>query len=158
MGFPRQQSEDALKQCDGRLEEAALLLSSNDNVENVDSMHSTGSCASSSEDFVKKRPRVMETKTNGDAGIICGIEMKCNCLSVCVIDDCKDADVPLAELNVNQLELTQNCEEKSGRAECIFSGDYYNRELSGWEPFLEPWKCSTSWKQNLRGQLGNLIK
>lgn len=89
-----------------------------------------------------------------DQNAICGIELKCNFLSLCVIDDCRDADVPLLEIGVHTLELTQNCIENFGSAECVLSGDYYNRALSGWEPFLEPWKCMLSWQKNLIGKLG----
>ncbi|ODN01813.1 Vacuolar protein sorting-associated protein 13D [Orchesella cincta] len=90
--------------------------------------------------------------TNGST--ICGIEVKCNFLSLCVIDDCKDADVPLLEVGVQTLELTQNCTDNCGSAECVLSGDYYNRALSGWEPFVEQWKCTISWQKNLIGKLG----
>lgn len=27
-----------------------------------------------------------------------------------------------------------------GRLEAVLSVDYYNRPLSGWEPFIEPWR------------------
>lgn len=90
----------------------------------------------------------------GQESTLCGIEVKCNLLSLCVIDDCRDADVPLLEVGVQSLELVQNCVENSGTAECMLSGDYYNRALSGWEPFLEPWRCTTTWQKNLIGKLG----
>ena len=29
--------------------------------------------------------------------------------------------------------------QREGKASFKLTGDYYNRSLSGWEPFLEPW-------------------
>lgn len=76
--------------------------------------------------------------------------MKAGCVSICIIDDCGDADVPLLEVSLAQLSLKQsmksseyNLEGNSGRhgaLECFFASDYYNRVLSGWEPIIEPWK------------------
>ncbi|MGH0120150.1 UNVERIFIED_CONTAM: hypothetical protein FKN15_065311 [Acipenser sinensis] len=40
-----------------------------------------------------------------------------------------------------------------GTASFTLSGDYYNRELSGWEPFIEPWPCSVTWQQQAAGHL-----
>lgn len=38
------------------------------------------------------------------------------------------------------IEIHQTIEpDIEGRATLQLVGDYYNRNLSGWEPFLEPW-------------------
>lgn len=66
-------------------------------------------------------------------------QVKLSCLSICVIDDCRDADVPLLELSMSQLSLKQEI-EGAGSAKFLFTSDYYNRVLSGWEPFIEPWR------------------
>ncbi|KAK7884105.1 hypothetical protein WMY93_027228 [Mugilogobius chulae] len=42
---------------------------------------------------------------------------------------------------------------QEGTASFALSGDYYNRELSGWEPFVEPWPCFLSWQQQAAGRL-----
>ena len=159
MGFDRQDSLEVLEICDGRVEEAAIMLTSS--VPRVESptqkrrRESNESRQSSSMGPSSLKLTTESEPVNaGGLGVICGIEVKCSNLSICVIDDCKDADVPLIELNVNQLELSQNCIERSASSECILSGDYYNRELCGWEPFLESWRCHVHWKQNERGQLG----
>uniref|UniRef100_A0A493THQ0 Vacuolar protein sorting 13 homolog D n=1 Tax=Anas platyrhynchos platyrhynchos TaxID=8840 RepID=A0A493THQ0_ANAPP len=55
----------------------------------------------------------------------------------------------LAGLNFLQ-NLRANPEVK---AHFTLSGDYYNRELSGWEPFIEPWPCSVSWQQHASTRL-----
>ncbi|KAJ8264877.1 hypothetical protein COCON_G00139760 [Conger conger] len=42
---------------------------------------------------------------------------------------------------------------QEGNASFTLSGDYYNRELSGWEPFIEPWPCFLTWQQQAAGRL-----
>jgi len=66
-------------------------------------------------------------------------QVKASHICVCVIDDCRDSDVPLLELSVSQLALEQEV-DGGGTAKCILASDYYNRLLSGWEPFIEPWQ------------------
>lgn len=76
-------------------------------------------------------------------------QVKADCISLCIIDDCGDADVPLLELSLSDMNLLQNLiadnlsefeTEKRGALECVLTSDYYNRFLSGWEPIIEPWK------------------
>jgi len=66
-------------------------------------------------------------------------QVKASHICVCVIDDCRDSDVPLLELSVSQLALEQEV-DGGGTAKCIVASDYYNRLLSGWEPFIESWQ------------------
>ncbi|XP_077970761.1 intermembrane lipid transfer protein VPS13D-like isoform X2 [Styela clava] len=80
-----------------------------------------------------------------------------NSMCICLIDDCADCDVPLAELAVRSLSAEQNLSFPdpeqigpvpicyAGKAHFILSGDYYNRMLSLWEPYLEPWRCGLKW-------------
>lgn len=97
------------------------------------------------------------------------IAVQANCISICVIDDCKDADVPLLELSLSQLEFDQELSSstelmrrrsnadlsadklffKTGSLKGTFASDYYNRALSGWEPVIEPWKCDATWSYSL---------
>ncbi|CAM9137825.1 unnamed protein product [Lampetra planeri] len=64
-------------------------------------------------------------------------------------DDCKRALLHCKGLNVLQrIGSTQE-----GNASFSLSGDFYNRELSGWEPFIEPWPCLLSWQQQAAGRL-----
>ncbi len=97
--------------------------------------------------------------------------MKASSVCVCLIDDCRDADVPLAELTFTSKYMSPKetlvqhsrfvsdscccillccyfadvtCLQKfdphiEGRASFRMTGDYFNRSLSGWEPFIEPW-------------------
>ncbi|KAK7078968.1 hypothetical protein SK128_010900 [Halocaridina rubra] len=75
------------------------------------------------------------------------IEIKTGSVNICVIDDCGDCDVPLLEVSLVHLSLKQDYLGK-GSAGCSLSVDYYNRALSGWEPFLEPWKCEAEWDKS----------
>ena len=61
-------------------------------------------------------------------------------LSFCIIDDCRGIDVPLVELIFSSVFIERGMESGIGRMKAIIAGDYYNQALSGWEPFLEPWK------------------
>lgn len=62
-------------------------------------------------------------------------------LSVCLIDDCVNHDVPLLDLTLSALQAQHDLlVEKKGRAVATLSGEYYNRNISAWEPVLEPWK------------------
>jgi len=62
-------------------------------------------------------------------------------MSVCLIDDCVDNDVPLLDFSLADLQLDHalSDETKHGKARAIFAGDYYNRHISAWEPVLESW-------------------
>ncbi len=67
------------------------------------------------------------------------VELKTSSVNLCVIDDCKDADVPLLEVAMSHLHLKHSF-GGSGDACATMSGSYYNRALSSWEPFMEPWR------------------
>ncbi|EDW18711.2 uncharacterized protein Dmoj_GI13376 [Drosophila mojavensis] len=81
-----------------------------------------------------------------------------NCISMCVIDDCMDADVPLLEISLTKVLLKYKFQANLMEAENLNSntaeGDldtevtlnYYNRRLSGWEPLAEMWQCAAKWK------------
>ncbi|XP_054856929.1 intermembrane lipid transfer protein VPS13D isoform X2 [Eublepharis macularius] len=86
--------------------------------------------------------------------LISGVEIKAESICICFIDDCMDSDVPLAELTFSRLNFLQHLRASpEGYAHFTLSGDYYNRELSGWEPFIEPWPCSVSWQQQPASRL-----
>lgn len=41
----------------------------------------------------------------------------------------------------NEIDLiTRETGPGGGRLQCRLTSDYYNRTLSGWEPFIEPWR------------------
>jgi len=66
--------------------------------------------------------------------------VKYGSISVCLIDDCQDADVPLAELVFADIYILHKFYPRSqGCSHFFLIGDYYNRALSGWEPAIEKW-------------------
>ncbi|XP_078487112.1 intermembrane lipid transfer protein VPS13D isoform X2 [Ciona intestinalis] len=78
---------------------------------------------------------------------------------LCLIDDCgDDCDVPLAEFTIQQLVIKQLLAThmmnkfsdtlfgEIGSASFKLSAEYYNRVLSLWEPFIDPWRCVIEWK------------
>ncbi|KAM4652130.1 intermembrane lipid transfer protein VPS13D [Discoglossus pictus] len=102
------------------------------------------------------KPSYNNTNKNGTMAVrwISGVELKAGSICICFIDDCMNCDVPLAEITFSRLGFFQQLiSNPDGRAEFILSGDYYNRELSGWEPFIEPWPCSLSWHQQEASRL-----
>ncbi|XP_046808377.1 vacuolar protein sorting-associated protein 13D [Lucilia cuprina] len=82
------------------------------------------------------------------------IMLNVSSMSVCIIDDCLDADVPLLEISLSNLIISQKIQTKDdeniklyeGEIDAVISSDYYNRRLSGWEPIIEPWQCTGRWK------------
>ena len=76
------------------------------------------------------------------------------CLSI--IDDCKDVDVPLIDVQFNSFKLFHSLPDttlknidqlvSNGNAEFSLNIDYYNRLLSGWEPLVETWLAQLNWK------------
>ncbi|RWS28180.1 vacuolar protein sorting-associated protein 13D-like protein [Leptotrombidium deliense] len=67
---------------------------------------------------------------------------------LCLIDYCKNTDVPLLEISFTNLDISQTLTDSRliGRAKSVITCDYYNRYLSGWEPLLEPWKFDITWQ------------
>ncbi|XP_054721064.1 intermembrane lipid transfer protein VPS13D-like [Uloborus diversus] len=74
-------------------------------------------------------------------------EIRISSCCLCIIDDCRDADVPVVEMTLSDVVFTQKLVSSlEGNGNFHFSADYYNRALSGWEPVIEPWKCNINWK------------
>ncbi|XP_058265238.1 intermembrane lipid transfer protein VPS13D isoform X3 [Hemibagrus wyckioides] len=135
LGFRREDCRRALVNCKGQLDQAATWL-----LENAEST-SGRSKADSGSGYHSAPP-------------LSGVEVKAESVCICFIDDCLDCDVPLAELTFSRLSVLQRIgSTQEGKASFILSGDYYNRELSGWEPFIEPWPCVLNWQQQAAGRL-----
>lgn len=76
---------------------------------------------------------------------------------ICIIDDCKDVDIPLTDIQFNRIKLVHNFPTEIGKTRVIANTaeqgsaefglniDYYNRLLSGWEPLIEPWLARLNW-------------
>uniref|UniRef100_A0A8C2SX67 Vacuolar protein sorting 13 homolog D n=1 Tax=Coturnix japonica TaxID=93934 RepID=A0A8C2SX67_COTJA len=138
LGFSMEDCRKALLCCQGDLKKAASWLFKN--AEPLKSVSLTSS-GRDSQGIVPFQ-------------FISGVEIKAESICICFIDDCMDCDVPLAELTFSRLNFLQHLRANpEGCAQFTLSGDYYNRELSGWEPFIEPWPCSVSWQQHASSRL-----
>ncbi|XP_071526978.1 intermembrane lipid transfer protein VPS13D [Panulirus ornatus] len=127
LGFWQVDCMHALEECGGRLDDAALWLT-----------HRAKPMPA---------PTVAPDDMNKNSAInFHAVEIKTGSVNVCVIDDCGDCDVPLLEFSLSHLGLKQEWQGK-GSASCSLSVDYYNRALSGWEPFMEPWLCRAEWEK-----------
>uniref|UniRef100_A0A3Q2P469 Vacuolar protein sorting 13 homolog D n=1 Tax=Fundulus heteroclitus TaxID=8078 RepID=A0A3Q2P469_FUNHE len=136
LGFKKEDCKKALSHCKGQLDQAATWL-----LENSESTagHPRGRADSGS---------------SSHSCPLSGVEVKADSVCICFIDDCLDCDIPLAELTFSRLYVLQRIgSTQEGNASFTLSGDYYNRELSGWEPFIEPWPCFLSWQQQAAGRL-----
>nr|XP_021397725.1 vacuolar protein sorting-associated protein 13D isoform X2 [Lonchura striata domestica] len=137
LGFSMEDCRKALLICQGDLKKAASWL-----FKNAEPLKS-----------------VSQTSGRDSQGIlpfqfISGVEINAESICICFIDDCMDCDVPLAEITFSCLNFLQHLRTSpEGYARFTLSGDYYNRELSGWEPFIEPWPCSVSWQQEALSRL-----
>lgn len=143
LGFNMKDCKTALDVSGNQLDEAALWLTQN------------------------AEPLSFVSSTGGGSLDIMEVEVKAHCISITVIDDCKDADVPLIETSLSNIYLRQELGGKevltapglgliaknvivpgkfrAGQLKAIIGSDYYNRALSGYEPLIEPWKCDSQW-------------
>ncbi|KAM7098121.1 intermembrane lipid transfer protein VPS13D isoform 3-T4 [Molossus nigricans] len=138
LGFSMDDCRKALLVCQGQLKKAASWL-----FKNAEPLKSL-SLASNSR----------ESQGTVTDQLISGVEIKAESVCICFIDDCMDRDVPLAELTFSRLNFLQHVRTSpEGYAHFTLSGDYYNRALSGWEPFIEPWPCTVSWQQQAASRL-----
>ncbi|XP_034393657.1 vacuolar protein sorting-associated protein 13D isoform X3 [Cyclopterus lumpus] len=136
LGFRKEDCKRALIHCKGQLDQAATWLQ--ENAENI---------------AAHARSRT-DSGSSSHSAPLSGVEVKAESVCICFIDDCLDCDIPLAELTFSRLYVLQRIgSTQEGKASFTLSGDYYNRELSGWEPFIEPWPCSLAWQQQAAGRL-----
>ncbi|XP_025097802.1 vacuolar protein sorting-associated protein 13D-like isoform X4 [Pomacea canaliculata] len=155
MGFSMEDSKLALRNCKQDLNLAALWLStqgthlgatSPENWVGGNVLTTKGLAGSSNQKMSETHP-ASQPKSDGGF-LVTAIKLKADSICLCLIDDCGDADVPLAEISCNGIIIDQSIEPSiEGKASLQLVGEYYNRSFSGWEPFLEPWKCNAEWKQ-----------
>ncbi|CAL1290806.1 unnamed protein product [Larinioides sclopetarius] len=132
LGFSASDCQKALEICSGNINDAALWLTQN----------ATPFDASTSPMKYDDAPSVNKKIIN-----IISAEIRLTSFSLCIIDDCRDADVPVVELSLSDVQFVQKFfNSPEGYGNFSFSAEYYNRALSGWEPAVEPWKCSVKWK------------
>ncbi|XP_072751576.1 intermembrane lipid transfer protein Vps13D isoform X2 [Anoplolepis gracilipes] len=130
LGFAEADCKMALDRCDGQLDDAALWLTQNAEPTDSDAV----------------------AVAANDESIFRAVELEASCMRICIIDDCRDADVPLLEITLTDFSM-RKIRQQPGFLSAIFSVDYYNRVLSGWEPFVEPWQANIQWEQALTGSL-----
>ncbi|KAL6436334.1 hypothetical protein ACFW04_004699 [Cataglyphis niger] len=130
LGFAEADCKIALDRCDGQLDDAALWLT-----QNAEPTGSDAAAAAASNDSIFR-----------------SVELEASCIRICIIDDCRDADVPLLEITLADFSM-RKIRQQPGFLSATFSVDYYNRVLSGWEPFVEPWQANIQWEQALTGSL-----
>ncbi|XP_057301627.1 intermembrane lipid transfer protein VPS13D-like isoform X2 [Hydractinia symbiolongicarpus] len=75
------------------------------------------------------------------------VEVKANSISVTLIDDAGNNDVPLLDVLINNM-LLRHDEEFNGVAKCQLDVSYYNTRVSAWEPFMEEWKFNVHWSKH----------
>lgn len=129
LGFNIDDCSKALMNCNGHLDDAALWLTQN--AVPISYQNSPGGI--SNHQFGES----MFTFNN--------MEIVMDQALLFIIDDCQDADVPLAEISLSKLDIKQDLEKKSGLSKTVLAIHYYNRFLSGWEPFIESWSCTLCW-------------
>lgn len=134
LGFTASDCQKALGKCNGNINDAALWLTqyATPVMDTADKLNMNPS-----------EPTAVRKKSVN----LIATEIRLSSICLCIIDDCRDADVPVIELNLFDLMFIQKFLSSSeGYGNFGFSADYYNRALSGWEPVMEPWKCSIKWK------------
>ncbi|XP_048580764.1 intermembrane lipid transfer protein VPS13D isoform X3 [Nematostella vectensis] len=93
-------------------------------------------------------PIIPAKQGDGEGWQFAGFEVRAGTVCVCLIDDCGDTDVPLIELSTQGLYFWHDLQATGdGAANCTLTVEYYNRMVSGWEPWIEPWKCQLHWQQ-----------
>ncbi|XP_053673030.1 intermembrane lipid transfer protein Vps13D [Anopheles nili] len=106
LGFRRDDCILALERCSYQLDEAALWLTQNKEPRRHDErglMHSNS---------VGSNGTGPGGRSDSGALHISSVELKSPCISICVIDDCRDADVPLVEFSLSKLDLRQELGQK----------------------------------------------
>lgn len=95
----------------------------------------------------KQEKKVIPNKSTSTNFNIHSIELNMENFCICIIDDCKDVDIPLTDIQFNHLKMIHYASNiEQGSAEFSLNIDYYNRLLSGWEPLVEPWLARLNWK------------
>jgi vacuolar protein sorting-associated protein 13D len=102
---------------------------------------------------------ITNTNNNKNKLLISDVNLSISNFCICIIDDCNDIDIPLADIQFSRFSLLNNLNtnvqktegfsltnQSNGTAEFALNIDYYNRLLSGWEPLIEPWLARINWK------------
>ncbi|CAF0865083.1 unnamed protein product [Adineta ricciae] len=76
------------------------------------------------------------------------IKFVCEQIALCLIDDCLNANIPLLNLTFKTIKfvMTEYETYRLHQADLEMNIDYYNRLLSGYEPFIELWQLQLTLK------------
>lgn len=76
------------------------------------------------------------------------MKFSCEQISLCLIDDCLNANIPLLNLTLAliKLNIIEYESYRFQQADFQLNIDYYNRLLSGYEPFIESWPLQMTFK------------
>jgi vacuolar protein sorting-associated protein 13D len=76
------------------------------------------------------------------------MKFSCEQISLCLIDDCLNANIPLLNLKLTliKLNIIEYETYRFRQADFQLNIDYYNRLLSGYEPFIELWPLQMTLK------------
>ena len=130
LGFKIEDCRQAWCLCQGQVDEAALWLTKNCRIE----------ATPDREVSLTKRYFFEGSKIS-----FTNFEVKVSGINLCLIDDRREADIPLIDISLHRLHLHHDF-EKLGEARGQLSASYYNPNLSTWEPWMEPCQCHLGWK------------
>ncbi|VDN96296.1 unnamed protein product [Rodentolepis nana] len=139
MGFSAEDGLKALQSTDGQIDAAIVLLASPSKPPKINEISTFNSPRSLLVRFLRDlvdqlTPHISEISFHSG-------------FSLCLIDDCIDADVPLAKIQVSDISLKWNLTGWAiGRVMGRLSANYYNRDLSALEPAIEPFLGVCDWR------------
>ncbi|CAF0789547.1 unnamed protein product [Rotaria sordida] len=103
---------------------------------------------------IEKQQNLIEDKNNEKTSKlflnIHSIKFSCEQICLCLIDDCLNANIPLLNLNLTLIKFNLIEYETYSflQADLQLNIDYYNRLLSGYEPFIELWPLQMQFKNS----------
>ena len=160
LGFSIDDCQRALTHAKGEIEEAAIWLVDNDKTggsAGFEDTHKSLRVRTVSESSFKAGGSFSVDDTWDESRSRCekvALMWRATSMSFCMIDDCMGRDQPLVEFKLENA-LTQATQTLVGsdvqmtlQCDGAISCDYYNGNLSTWEPFMEPWPLTISLDSN----------
>ena len=85
--------------------------------------------------------------------------VKCDFIRLEMVDDCRNADVPLLDFQINSISATfmGAGDFINGTAALRIEGYYFNVKVATWEPFLEPWEVQVNLRRGLTGRVKTIL-
>jgi hypothetical protein len=72
------------------------------------------------------------------------MKFKSNGLRLILFDDSTDLNLPLLDVGIKSVYVDAKdwSSALNLKATCSLYANYFNRNISNWEPVVEPWSCS----------------